>query len=403
MLPSEAVRLHGKLYIFEEDSRTHLTWHDHPNYGKTDTLAESIAVLQRNFAYIVTHGHGIWWLAGGAPTTPHIELSQQPAFRPLLRRFQEIGTFATQLDRAPGAEVAVLLDDESFAYETIHNDLDLPLIFQQRLWGLPKMGAPFDTYFLQDLIEGRLPPYKLYIFLNPFCLDTARREALKRELRREGRVALWIYAAGYLWPPASPGPAHDVCSPANMTDLTGFRFGVGEHPWGPLMHITNFEHPITAGLPQDLFWGTNSRLGPVFHLDDGEAVILGQVVYSQGRCRPGMGVKTFRDWTSIYIAAPNVPAPVLRGIARFASVHLYCEAGDVLYATPQLLGVHTVAGGARTFRLPKPVEVVYNLFDESVVARETTQFQVILPPVSTALYFTGEADRLSMLDVAVCQ
>ncbi len=63
----ESVRLHGKLYIFEEDSRTHLSWHDHTNYGKTDTLEDSIAVLKRNFSYILTHGHGIWWLAGGGP------------------------------------------------------------------------------------------------------------------------------------------------------------------------------------------------------------------------------------------------------------------------------------------------------------------------------------------------
>ena len=67
MLPSESVRLHGKLYIFEEDSRTHLSWHDHPNYGKIDTLEDRIAVLKRNFSYILTQGHGIWWLAGGGP------------------------------------------------------------------------------------------------------------------------------------------------------------------------------------------------------------------------------------------------------------------------------------------------------------------------------------------------
>jgi hypothetical protein len=389
MLPSESVRLHGKLYIFEEDSRTHLTRHDHPNYGKVDTLAESVAVLQRNFAYVLTHGHGIWWLAGGDPTTPHIELAQQPAFRPLLRRFQELGAFALQLDRAPSAEVAVLVDDESFFYESLRNELDLPLIFQQRLWGLPRMGAPFDTYLLQDLIEGRVRPYKLYIFLNPFHLDPARREALKRQVCRDGRVAVWLYAAGYI--------QHDL-SLANMADLTGFRFEMGEHPWGPLMHITNFEHPITQGLPQDLFWGTNSRLGPLFHLDDPDAVILGNVVYSQGRCRPGFGVKVFPGWTSVYCAAPNLPAPVLRGLARFAEVHLYSDAGDVLYATPHLLAVHTAGGGERTFRLPKQVEVVYDLFAERVVARDTDHFEVILPKASTALFYTGDAGLLETLD-----
>ena len=91
--------------------------------------------------------------------------------------------------------------------------------------------------------------------------------------------------------------------------------------------------------------------------------MLGQVVFSQGNCKPGMGVKSFPQWTSIYVAAPNLPAPVLRGIAGFAGVHLYNRDGDVLYATRDLLSIHTVAGGDRTFRLPRQVEEVYDLFE----------------------------------------
>jgi hypothetical protein len=292
------------------------------------------------------------------------------------------------VDRNPSAEVAVLLDDESFFYETVRNGLDLPLIFQQRLWGLPRMGAPFDTYLLNDFIEGRLPPYRLYIFLNAFWLNRDRREALKREIQRDARTAVWIYAPGYI---------QDDLSLKNMTDLTGFSFGMGEIPWGPLMHIVDFKHPITQDLPQDLSWGTNSLVGPVFHLADLGATILGQVVYSQGRCCPGFGVKVYPDWTSIYIAAPNIPAPVLRGIARFAGVHLYNEQGDILYATPQLLAVHTTAGGSRVFRLPKPVEVVYDLFESRILGEQTDQFQTELSPASTALYFTGAAQLLKSL------
>ncbi len=195
-----------------------------------------------------------------------------------------------------------------------------------------------------------MPPYKLYFFLNAFSLDQSRRERLAKELRRDGRTAAWVYAPGYCEPNSPPrsrggagGEGQSALHPDHMTDLTGFRFGMGDHPWGPLMHLTDFEHPITRGLPQDLFWGTNSRIGPLFHLEDPDATILGQVVYSLGRCKPGFGVKTLPapgggTWTSIYIAAPNVPAPVLRGIARYAGVHLYSEAGDVLYATPQLAG-----------------------------------------------------------------
>lgn len=231
-----------------------------------------------------------------------------------------------------------------------------------------------------------MPPARLYILLNPWHLDARRRDALARELRRDGRVALWIYAPGYI--KDEPGLEH-------MTELTGFKFGKGENPWGPMMQITNFRHPITRGIPEDLFWGTNANLGPVFHLDDPEAQILGQVIYSLGRCRHGLGVKEFEDWTSIYVAAPNIPAPVLRGIARYASVHLYSEAGDVLYAIHPLLCVHTLSGGPRTFRLPSRVEVVHDLFENRTVAEDVDTFMVDLPPRSTSLFYTGEVSLVN--------
>jgi hypothetical protein len=383
MQPVESARLHGKLCIIEDDTRTHITGGS--DYGHVNSLSESVAILQRNFSQVVTHGQGMWWLFDS------IDPAREPAFAPWLRNFRELGDFLIQTDRTPSAEIAVLVDDESFFYESDRINLDLPLIFQQRLWGLPRTGAPFDVYLLQDFIERRLQPYKLYVFLNPWRLDRSRREALNLELRKDGRVALWIYAPGYL----EDGPSLE-----HMRDLTGFKFAMGTQPWGPLLHIVDFTHPITTGLPQDIFWGTNNKLSPIFYLDDPEARVLGQVVFSQGDCQPGMGVKTFPQWSSIYVAAPNLPAPVLRGIAGFAGVHLYNRDGDVLYASRGLLAVHTVAGGDRTFRLPRQVEEVYDLFERRTVARDISEFHVTLPPASTALYYTGDTALLTTLKVS---
>jgi hypothetical protein len=85
---------------------------------------------------------------------------------------------------------------------------------------------------------------------------------------------------------------------------------------------------------------------------------------------------------------------VLRGVARYAGAHLYNEDGDVLYATPELLSVHSIAGGPRTFKLPRPAEVVYDLFNQQVLANNAAEFDVHLAPASTALYYTGPARRL---------
>jgi hypothetical protein len=127
------------------------------------------------------------------------------------------------------------------------------------------------------------------------------------------------------------------------------------------------------------------------------------VVYALGRCKPGFGVKTYHPetpqsaWNSVYIATPNVPSPVLRGIARFAGVHIYSEAGDVLYATSDLLSAHSVSGGVRTFKLPKRAETVYDLFNNRLLGHHLTEFNAQLPPASTTLYYTGSQELLDTL------
>lgn len=390
MQPTESLRQHGKLYLLEEDTLMHNNFD--PD-GRMHPVEHSIAIYQRNFAQVATHGLGITWLENDVfVESPKV----LPESRVWFRRFQELGSWMLDLDRRPQAEVGVFLDDESFFYESNRNNIDLPLIWQQRVISLNRFGASHDVYLLNDLLEGRLPTYKLYVFLNAFHLDTQRRRLLKDILETTHATALWLYAPGYQNRAASGA----VLGTDWMTDLTGFQFGKGGSYWAPFMHVTQFDHPITRGISQDLFWGTTRSLAPIFHLADSEATVLGEVVYGLGRCKPGLGVKQInpdsdRSWNSVYVATPNLPPQLLRGIARFAGVHLYNEDGDVLYATPELLSVHTVSGGKRTFQLPERVEVVYDLFARKYLARDAKSFEVELAPASTNLYYTGSAALLA--------
>ena len=386
MTASESARLHGKLYIYEEDSRLHNLFDYN---GRNYRLEHSVAIHQRCLGYALTHGFAIWWFADWPPQTyaqhPHIEPS---AFNPWLARFVQLGQFNLQLNNTPRAEVAVIIDDDSLWHETIRNDINRDGVFYQRVFGLPRFGAPHDVYLLDDVLEGRTPRYKLYIFLNAWHLDATRRTKLKALLAQQHATAVWVYGAGYL----DERPSLD-----HMADLTGITFEINNNPWAMQMHVMDFDHPITRDLPQDLFWGTHTSLGPTFHVKDAQAHTLGQVITSLGRCKPGFVIKELPDWTSIWLAAPGIPAPVLRGIARHAGVHLYSDAGDVLHASKSLLSVHTVSGGPRLFKLPDSAEVVFDLYHDQVLARNSDMFQVNLSPASSALFYTGSESMLKNL------
>jgi hypothetical protein len=373
---SDSLRTHGKLYIVEDDSRTHLRYGE-KDYGMVFSLDDSLAVLKRNFSETLTRSAGIWW-AGSSSYSAHIDPSKEPAFRGLLKQFHDIGEFSLTLDRSSSAEIAVLLDHESPMYRSIYNNLDMPLIYLQRLWGLPRLGAPADYFLLSDFIEGKLNSYKFFIFLNTFWADDERRRSITEKLNKSGATALWVYAPGYV------GGGLE-----GMKALTGFSFDIGDFPWGVSMGILNFKHEITKRLPYDFFWGNSSSLGPLFHLNDPDAEVLGQVVYSRGRAHPGLAVKDMDGWKSIYCAVPNIPAPVLRGMAEYAGVHLYSEDGDVLYAAPNLFSVHTIAGGKRNFVLKQKAALVYDLFEKKEIGTDLREFNISLEPASTSLFYTG--------------
>ena len=91
-------------------------------------------------------------------------------------------------------------------------------------------------------------------------------------------------------------------------------------------------------------------------------------------------------WRSVYSPQPNVPADVLRKLAREAGAHIYCEAEEPLYANDRLIALHTIEGGPRTVVLPKKCRRVTELFSGRVVAEDADHFEDTLSRPCTVLY-----------------
>ncbi|MBM3497683.1 MAG: hypothetical protein FJX74_03330, partial [Armatimonadetes bacterium] len=122
---------------------------------------------------------------------------------------------ATAGDRASVAEIALILDHFSLAYLAEGKALSQPLLAGQ--WdSLGRLGAPCDAWLLDDLIAGRVPDYKLYLFPNAFYLDQEAREAVRKHVARDGKTAVWVYA---------PGAMEETLSGPTALELTDLALG----------------------------------------------------------------------------------------------------------------------------------------------------------------------------------
>ena len=239
---TESVRLHGKLWFNEEDTRTHKFL---PNsaYGMVNTPEESVSILTRNFSIALEHASAAWWADWAAPGRGPYD---DPAILEALRTFVRIGTKSLSCpDRSASADLAIIVDEQSFLYERLIRTLDWPLIYRQRHWGLSRIGAPHDLYLIDDL--NRLPkPYRCYLFLNAFCLSDAEREAIRRYVCRDKALVVWMYMNGAIRPDPRSGVG---LSPGNMTDIIGMQIRWDMTEWSLNMLVTGYDHPITGDLP----------------------------------------------------------------------------------------------------------------------------------------------------------
>ena len=179
MLPVDSLKLHGKLYFAENDTRTHLSKapNELPPYNGPIWFGpdpdKTCEIIKMHFARALTHGHAMWWfdMWGG--------WYDDDQYRSLLERCMEICDQAMADDRSSKAEVAVFIDERVYAAHA--ERVTLPYSIRQALGYL---GAPYDAYLADDY-EAVKDRYKAYIFLRPsgtVLLDNAIADAGERGL-----------------------------------------------------------------------------------------------------------------------------------------------------------------------------------------------------------------------------
>jgi len=357
--------LHGKLFFDEGDDQTYLEKRK-PRPDRrchVDTVEETQALLYREFGNTVTHGVGLWYmdLNGG--------WFRDPKLVETVGRMKKWADVSMGHSRKRNAQVAVISAPESEYYlgyrQTPDNEISYGL-YHDQMGEFYRTGAPFDWYLIDDLeaLEGR--DYKVYVFLDCFCLTAPQRKAAEA-LRSKGRTLVWFYAPGYA--------SQEDLSQARMEALTGFRFEQAEQ--GILKGILKDSgHESGIGKMQKTLFTVRPETG-VQELACGVGNLKDKIV---------MARKTGRDWTSVFSAIPGFPADLLRKLYTEAGVHVYSDCGDVISANESWLMIHTRTAGVKRISLPARCRKVTEITTEKVIGENIDAFAIELPQYATAIF-----------------
>jgi hypothetical protein len=223
-----------------------------------------------------------------------------------------------------------------------------------------------------------LDRYKLIVFLNAFKIPDTMKRFIEEQVQTAGRTLLWIYAPGYV--------TDAGLSTANVSACVGVD--LLESQATPTIVIDGSE--LLQRL-QGQTYGFTEAIAPLFSIADEKATVLG---HYQGSDLPALGFKPVDGYTSFYSGTGNIPAEVLREIARYAGVHLYTEGRDPIYVNSRLIGVHAVAGGEVCLNVPHEVEVK-DLFEGGTFRSEgTTLHCPVAPGTMKAYLIQGPEMRL---------
>jgi hypothetical protein len=309
-----------------------------------------------------------------------------------LRRLKAIAERLNTMEQAPFAEVAFVTSQPAMFFQAPREGLHNVTLKMFRNWHLSRMGAQFEQLLLDDLARPDLPAYKLYIMANLFYLSDEQRALIERVVKRNGATVLWIYAPGYL--------DNQAASLEQMQALTGFQLGMDDRQAELDVLLTDFDHPITRGLPVDFAYGTGTDreqyvqpprtqympqtgVGPAFYVSDPQARVLGM---AKSTGQPGLALIEQDDWRSIYSAAPLLLWPLLRNIARYAGVHVYSEQGDMIWANHSFLAVNSQSAGEHFLKFPRSI-TLEDAYTGRVLGSGLTSYALPMNLWETGLYY----------------
>jgi len=366
MSAAESVALTGKMWLYEDDTRTCLGTGKFPGWNAgTDTLEQTNALLVRNTAQCALRNFGTWWMDLGATgwfndRRMWAEMARLAALdRPFLRRPTPFRP-----------EVAAVVDERSLCRVAFNGHrVTRPCVYEVRR-PLGRLGAPYGQYLLDDVAAGRVRA-RMFVFLNAWCLTPEERRRILDATR--GSLAVWCYAPGYQEPAR--------ISPGGMQELTDFRLE-------KVSPDAAWAEPTPAGKALGLAegFGVKEPVAPLFAAADARPEETLDV-YPDGRA--AVALREREGGWSLFVGPPGLTPDLLRLAARKAGVHLFTETDCNVYANGPFVVLHGARDGPVNLNVGGPGKVRDVLTGATVgegprlclpLGRAETRVLVVEPP-----------------------
>ncbi|MDD4872985.1 MAG: beta-galactosidase [Kiritimatiellae bacterium] len=337
---TDSIQKANKIFYNEGDERTCLgrwisetrpeidPYHEYDQEGwlRHETMEKSLEHLKSEFTRTICTSSIIWWFDLWGGWYDHDRILN------LFSEMQKVGDESIRLPRSSVSEICVIVDEKSFLYLTLLRRAsvsDLPWINAQ-MGQIGKIGAPYDIYLLDDLKDLDISKYKMLIFLNTFLLTQSERQMISRKCMCNNRILLWFYA---------PGLIGDNISIDNVSSLVNMELSSEEK---------RAESEIDIKISDQKLTYKGSRASPFLYIKSGASEVYG---YTRDKYAV-LAEKKEKDWSNILACNPPVPWQLIQYLAVRSGVHIYSNAGDIVYANKSYLSIRAAKPGKRLIQLP---------------------------------------------------
>lgn len=346
MTAAESVALAGKMWLYEDDTSTHISSGTPPGHKeRVTTLAETNQLLVRNTAQCALRNFGTWWMDLTASGW-----FNDPGMWAEMARLAKLDDPLLAEPRPFRPQIAAVIDEQSMLWVTPKGvAVSRPGIYEVRR-ALGRAGAPYGQYLQDDVERGRVDA-RLYVMLNAWRLTADQRRSLAAALR--GKTRMWCYAPGSI---DGNRPSLEA-----MRELTGF--GLKPVAAGTKAVAVPTEAGKRLGLSGPL--GADRPVEPLYAAADASAdETLAR--YADGSA--AIALRKSADGISIFVGPPGLSSELVRLAARQASVHLFTATDCNVWANGPYLSLHTSDDGPLTLDTGRPAAVVDLLTGQSLGA-----------------------------------